>query len=449
MKNYKDRIDKLLEENYGHMGEFHQAVHDVSEDVLSYIATKDQDTEHLFRVLMFLIEPDRQITFRVTWHDDNNRTQINRGFRVQHSNALGPYKGGLRLSDNVNLSVLQFLGFEQTFKNALTGLPMGGAKGGADFDPRGKTDGEIERFCRAFMTQLSRYIGVEKDIPAGDMGVGVREIGYMFDQYKSVTGNFSGVITGKAPVFGGSCIREEATGYGCVYFAEQVIQHDDRKLAGMRCAISGAGNVSLFTAEKLLRKDANVISLSDRSGFIYFKDGLTLDQLDAVKAYKKEKGSLEELADERDWKFIGNGAKPWCLNGDVAFACATQNEIEEVDACKLVDGGYKYLFEGANMPCTSAAVKRIQKSGITLGPSKAVNAGGVAVSGLEISQNQTRRYWDADKVDDELQQIMIRIFETCRNNGSSIDSDKINYKAGANIASFKELANALYYFGVN
>ena len=439
-----DDVLASLQARYPHMPEFHQAVRDVSEDIIPFINAQDSDS--LYRALHYLIEPDQIVSFRVTWEDDQNRMQFNRGYRVQFSNALGPYKGGLRLDPQLDLSVLCFLGFEQTFKNSLTGLPMGGAKGGADFDPRGKSEAEIQRFCRAFMTQLARHIGPDTDVPAGDIGVGTREIAYLFDQYRTITGQFSGVLTGKAPVFGGSCFREEATGYGVVYFADQVLAHKDSSLDGKTCAISGAGNVALHTAEKLLDYGAKVISLSDRQGFAHFEKGLTSEQLDTIKQHRDERGDLQSLAEQQGWSYHQD-AKPWSLETDLAFACATQNELDIEDAKQLVKHDCEAVFEGANMPCTSEAVDCLRDAGVILAPSKAVNAGGVAVSGLEISQNRVRMPWKADEVDQELKSIMQSIHEACVEYGAS--KDQVDYKKGANIAAFVKLAEAIELYGLS
>jgi glutamate dehydrogenase (NADP+) len=438
-----DELKRYLEARYPHMPEYQQAVRDVGEDIIEHLGT-DRD-EAGFRVLRYLTEPDRVISFRINWEDDHNRTRHNRGYRVQFSNALGPYKGGLRLHPRLNLSVLHFLAFEQTFKNSLTGLPMGGAKGGADFDPRDKSDAEIQRFCRAFMNQLARHIGPDIDVPAGDMGVGPREIAYLFDQYRTVSGKFSGVITGKDPVFGGSCFREEATGYGCVYFAECVLKQRDSALEGKRCLVSGAGNVALHTAEKLLEHDASVLSLSDREGTVHFKDGLNEEQLATVKQHKKTRGGLKSLAEEKGWSFRED-CNPWTLDADLAFACATQNELDAEDARQLAGNGCEAVFEGANMPCTLDAVQTLRSAGVTLAPSKAVNAGGVAVSGLEISQNRTRLSWNGDRVNGELKSIMQDIHSACVEYGKS--KNGIDYKKGANIAAFVELSKAIELYGL-
>lgn len=446
VSKYLDQTKSLLKRNYGSMPEYHQAVSDVAEDVVPFIVENYDEPERQFRIFTYLMEPDRFINFRVNWQDDNNQRRSNRGMRVQFNNSLGPYKGGLRLEGNVNAGVLHFLGFEQTFKNSLTGLPMGGAKGGADFDPRDKSDGEIERFCRAFMAQLSRYIGPDRDIPAGDIGVGTTQIAVMFDEYKSLTGTFSGIVTGKDPVFGGSCFREEATGYGCVYFADDVLQQHNKKLAGKRCVISGAGNVSLHTAEKLIELDAEVISLSDRGGYVHFENGLERQNLEDIKMHKKARGNLQTLAKKTGWTFQ-EGKKPWALDAELAFACATQNEVAKEDAEELVSNGCKFLFEGANMPCTADATRHLRNEGVIIGPAKAANAGGVAVSGLEIAQNKSGNYLSANKVDEELRAIMERIHDACVEHGKEDNADKVDYKKGANLAGFETLSRATDLFG--
>lgn len=431
-----------LESNYPHRAQFIQSVEEVGRDVSDYIKQKNNDT--YWKAFELLTEPDRIIQFRVDWEDDGGNFHINRGYRVQFNNTLGPYKGGLRFSKNTAVDELLFLGFEQTFKNALTGLPMGGAKGGADFDPREKSESEIRRFCQAFMTQLSHHIGPDKDIPAGDIGVGTREIGYMFQQYKVMSNQFRGVLTGKDPVFGGSCIREEATGYGCVYFASHMMKHVDKDLQGMRCAISGAGNVALFTAKKLIELGAKVVSLSNSKGTCYFESGMTEKQLDSIIEARQNRQRIEDIDSLKEQ--FEQGKKPWSLNADIAFPCATQNELDEEDASNLVTNGYIAVVEGANMPCSNDAIKVLDDNEIIMGPSKAVNAGGVAVSGLEISQNRSRLSWDASKVDDMLKDIMNSIHGTCVKYGGK--NNVVHYRKGANIAAFEKLSHALQYSGM-
>ncbi len=451
MTNEKYSIESLkkqVQKTYPDMPEYIQALEDVAEDVLAPESSDSREVlEQNWRALRYLSEPDRIINFRVAWVDDHNRRRFNRGYRVQFNNMLGPYKGGLRFNKALNTSVLCFLGFEQTFKNSLTGLPMGGAKGGSDFDPHGKSREEIQRFCEAFMTQLARHIGPDIDVPAGDIGVGSAEIAYMFDQYRAITGKFSGVLTGKHPVFGGSCFREEATGYGTVYFAEHLVKHEfDETLEDKVCAVSGAGNVALHTAEKLLSKKAKVIALSNSKGTAHFKDGLQQDMLERLKKHIGKRGDLQEFAEQQDITFKQD-KKPWALHPQLAFACATQNELDENDAKELIENECLAVFEGANMPCTSAAMQSFKKSPIIVAPSKAVNAGGVAVSGLEISQNRTRLRWQADRVDKKLQEIMHTIFEACCAHGKTGENSAIDYKRGANLAAFEQLSEALRWYG--
>ncbi len=431
-----------LESNYPHSPQFIQAVEEVGRDVSDFIKSENNDT--YWKVFELLTEPDRIIQFRVDWEDDDGNFHINRGYRVQFNNTLGPYKGGLRFTNSTAVDELLFLGFEQTFKNALTGLPMGGAKGGADFDPREKSESEIRRFCQAFMTQLSHHIGPDKDIPAGDIGVGTREIGYMFQQYKVMSNQFRGILTGKDPVFGGSCIREEATGYGCVYFASHMMKHIDKDLKDMRCAVSGAGNVAVFTAKKLIELGAKVISLSNSKGTCYFKNGVTEKQLNAIIDARQNRQRIEDI--DSLTQYFEEGKKPWSFDADIAFPCATQNELDEEDAKKLVSNGYIAVVEGANMPCSNEAIKVLDDNEVIMGPSKAVNAGGVAVSGLEISQNRSRLSWDASKVDDMLKDIMSSIHDTCVEYGGK--NDLVHYRKGANIAAFKKLSHALQYSGM-
>jgi glutamate dehydrogenase (NADP+) len=439
--------DKFLDEftkRHPHMPEFHQAMADVAEDVIPHINARRNENEA--RILRYLSSPDRVISFRVTWQDDDNRMRFNQGFRVQYSNAMGVYKGGLRFHPGVDASVLHFLAFEQTLKNSLTGLPMGGAKGGADFDPKGRSDAEIRRFCQAFMIQLARHIGPDIDVPAGDIGVGIREIAWMFDQYRTVTGHFSGVLTGKHPTFGGSCFREEATGYGCVYLAQEVMKKRGDGLEGKSCALSGAGNVALHTARKLIDCDAKVITLSDSDGFVRFPEGIGRETLEQIADHKAQRGRLEALAGEEGWEFH-SGEKPWSVPADLAFPCATQNELKESDARCLVENGCDAVFEAANMPCTSAASRVLRGAEVILVPSKAVNAGGVAVSGMEISQNRMRLRWPVERVDEELRKVMTDIHEACLEFGE--DSRGVDYKRGANIAGFSRLAQVIDYYGVS
>lgn len=442
MPDLKSRIQAIKDQTKG-QEQFHQAVDDVLEHIYDYAAERQdyQDAKIIERLLV----PDRVIEFRVTWHDDNGVTQVNRGWRVQYNNAIGAYKGGLRFHPSVSLDTFKFLGFEQVFKNALTGLPMGGGKGGSDFDPKGKSDAEVFRFCQAFMMELYKYIGPDYDVPAGDIGVGGREIGYMFGTYKQITGAHNGVLTGKARAFGGSWIRKEATGYGCVYFAENLLAEKGEELEGKRCAISGAGNVALYTAEKLLQKGAQVITLSDSNGAIVAKDGFTQDQLNEIYVLKEEqRGRLSDYGSQ-GVEYL-DGKKPWAHEYDLAFPSATQNEVEMEDAQAIKDAGALAVCEGANMPLTSKATQFLQKEGVTIAPAKAANAGGVAVSGLERTQNAQYRFWTRERVDETLQRMMKDIHTTCKEHGQ--DGDKIDYIKGANIGGFVQVADAMMALGV-
>ncbi|NNF57932.1 MAG: NADP-specific glutamate dehydrogenase [Rhodothermaceae bacterium] len=425
--------------------EFLQAAHEVAEKVIPYINAHSVYEEA--RILERIAEPDRALMFRVTWEDDEGRVQVNRGYRIQQNNAIGPYKGGLRFDPSVNLSILKFLAFEQVFKNSLTTLPMGGGKGGSDFDPKGKSDAEVMRFCQAFMTELQRYIGADTDVPAGDIGVGGREIGYLFGQYKRLRNAFTGVLTGKGVGWGGSLIRPEATGYGSVYFAQEMLRHRGDDLEGKRCVVSGSGNVSQYTAEKLLAFGATVLTLSDRSGMIHFKDGLTTEQLQAVMHHKNEvRGRLSDFADANGLDFHADG-NPWSVPCACAFPSAVQNELADADAKVLLDNGCFVVSEGANMPSTPEAAHRFEQAGICFGPGKAANAGGVATSGLEMSQNSLRLSWSREEVDERLQGIMHSIHETCVRYGSDGDGP-VNYIKGANIGGFVKVADAMLAYGV-
>lgn len=441
-----DDLKTLLENRHANEPEFHQAVLEIAEHLLPVI-TKNPEWQEA-RVLDRLIEPDRVISFRVTWMDDDNQVQINRGYRVQTSNAIGPYKGGLRFDPSVNLSVLKFLAFEQTFKNSLTGLPMGSGKGGADFNPKGRSDREVMHFCQAFMTELARHIGADTDIPAGDIGVGAREIGYLFGQYKKIENRMDSVLTGKEQSYGGSDIRPEATGYGVVYLANEVVRQQDTNLDDKRCAISGAGNVALYCAEKLLNGGAKVISLSDSGGTLYAPDGLTEQHLKATMQAKfKDRARLESVAKHHDGLEFRAEEKPWALDCDLAFPCATQNEIELEDAQALADNGCRFVIEGANMPTTVDAAKHMASAGVTLVPGKAANAGGVAVSGLELTQNRMRMPWSRTRVDGELKDLMKRVHDQCVEWGTNGDGT-IDYARGANIAGFQKVAAAMLAQGI-
>lgn len=444
----QEDLAQLLEQRHPGETEFHQAVYDVAEHLLEVLDDHPQWRD--LRVLERLIEPDRAISFRVTWQDDSGAVQINRGYRVQTSNAIGPYKGGLRFHPSVSLSVLKFLAFEQTFKNSLTGLPLGSAKGGADFDPKGRSDGEIMRFCQAFMTELSRHIGSDTDVPAGDIGVGPREIGFLYGQYKKIANRFEGVLTGKAQSYGGSQIRPEATGYGVVYLARRVLQAQDCEIENLRCAISGSGNVALYCAEKLLAIGARVVALSDSGGAVFADadEGLNRDQLvKAMQIKLEDRGRISALADAYDNIRYEPDAKPWSADCDLAFPCATQNELDEADAETLVQGNCRFVIEGANMPTTSEAAAELACAQVTLVPAKAANAGGVAVSGLEMTQNKMHRSWSREQVDEQLQSIMHTIHDQCVEHGREADG-RINYVRGANLAAFRKVAEAMVAQGL-
>ncbi|MBL6722648.1 MAG: NADP-specific glutamate dehydrogenase [Candidatus Margulisbacteria bacterium] len=425
--------------------DFHQAVHEVVESVYPYIVNHPRYKDA--KILERMIEPDRIIIFRVCWEDDNGNTQINRGFRVQFSNAIGPYKGGLRFHPSVTLDTFKFLGFEQVFKNSLTTLPMGAAKGGSDFDPKGKSDREVMRFCQAFMTELIRHIGKDTDVPAGDIGVGAREIGYLFGQHKRLTNRFTGVLTGKSLEYGGSLIRKEATGYGCVFFVEEMLKNNEQSIEGKRCVVSGSGNVAQYTAEKVIQLGGTVVSFSDSSGTVYDPSGVTQEKLEFVKALKNERrGRIKEYADKFGCEFL-EGKRPWNIECDVAFPSATQNELSLDDAKALVANGCQALGEGANMPTEPDAVKFLIENGVLFGPAKAANAGGVAVSGLEMTQNSMRISWDRNDLETRLQNIMKQIHSQCLQFSTDANGTP-NYVDGANIAGFVKVADAMLSYGI-
>lgn len=423
--------------------EFHQAVSEVAETIFPYIA--DKPIYHRMQILERMAEPDRVIMFRVPWADDDGNIRNQRGYRVQFNNSIGPYKGGLRFHPSVNLSVLKFLGFEQTFKNSLTGLPMGGAKGGSDFNPKGKSDNEVMRFCQSFMTELHRHIGEDTDIPAGDIGVGAREIGYLFGQYKRIENRFVGVLTGKGMAFGGSKIRTEATGYGAVYFMQNMLEYKGDDMRGKTVSISGSGNVASYAVEKVNHLGGKVVTLSDSSGFIHDPDGITTEKLDYVLELKNvHRGRISEYAETHKGASFHEG-RPWGVPCDIAFPCATQNEINREDAETLVKNGCMGISEGANMPTDLDGIKVFQNAGLLYAPSKAANAGGVAVSGLEMSQNSSRISWDEAELDKLLKGIMLRIHDSCVEYGKK--EDGVDYLAGANIAGFIKVADAMLSFG--
>lgn len=429
---------------------FHQAVEEVATDVFPFI--NDHPEYRDAQVFERLTEPDRSISFRVTWEDDHGNIRANRGWRVQFCNALGPYKGGLRFHKNVNLDILKFLGYEQCFKNALTGLPIGGAKGGSNFNPKGKSDREIMRFCKAFMMELHRHIGPDIDVPAGDIGVGAKEISFLFGEYKRLQNKFHGVLTGKNVGFGGSLIRKEATGYGNVFFATRMLEHADQNINGKRCVISGAGNVAIYTAEKAIEKGCKVLTLSDSKGMVYASEGIDQKTLDVIKDIKEVRGgSLAELPDKVNDVEYYKEKTPWDIECDLAFPCATQNELDEKDAKTLIKNGVKLVCEGANMPCTQKAINSFYDSGVIFGPAKAANAGGVSVSSLELTQNAMRLTWSSEGVAKELEQIMQRIHDNCVEFGQEYgrtNKSIVDYKAGANIAGFKKLGDAILAYGV-
>ena len=443
---YLKRVYEGLEKRNANEPEFLQAVREVLESIQP-VVEKHPEYEKA-GLIERMVEPERIITFRVPWVDDQGKVQVNRGYRVQFNSAIGPYKGGLRFHPSVNQGILKFLGFEQTFKNSLTGLPIGGAKGGSDFSPRGKSNGEVMRFCQAFMRELWNYIGPDTDVPAGDIGVGGREVGYMFGQYKALTHQFVGILTGKGQEFGGSLIRPEATGYGNVYFLENMLKTRGINLAGKTVLVSGAGNVAQYTIEKLIQLGAKPLTCSDSDGFVYDPDGIDADKLAYIMELKNiERGRIKEYAEEYPNAQYFPGQRPWGIKADIATPCATQNEINGEDAQKLIDNGVIAVSEGANMPSTPEAVKIFQDNKILYCPGKASNAGGVAVSGLEMSQNSERLHWTREEVDNYLHRIMNDIHENCVKYGTQADG-YINYVKGANVAGFLKVAKAMMAQGV-
>jgi len=421
--------------------EFLQAVEEVAEAVIPLIeeTPKYKNSNILDRI----VEPERVIMFRVPWLDDNGVTQVNRGFRVEFNSAIGPYKGGLRFHPSVNLSILKFLGFEQIFKNSLTTLPMGGGKGGSDFNPKGKSDNEVMKFCQSFMTELSRHIGPDTDVPAGDIGVGGREIGFMFGQYKRIRNEFTGVLTGKGRNWGGSLIRPEATGYGTVYFAKEMLAVKGDSFNGKTVAISGSGNVAQYACEKVTQLGGKVVTLSDSKGYIYDEDGIDADKLAWIMDLKNVKrGRISEYATQYSSAKFVEGSRPWNTKADVALPCATQNELNGEEAQVLVDNGVVCVAEGANMPCTPEAIEVFQNNKVLFSPGKASNAGGVATSGLEMSQNSLRLSWTSEEVDEKLHSIMVSIHESCVKYGTREDGS-VDYVKGANVAGFVKVADAM------
>lgn len=451
MKNaYVNRIWEEVKVKNANEPEFLQAV----EEVLTTLEPAVDQMPELEpnAVLERLVEPERVIQFRVPWMDDAGNYHVNRGFRVQYNSAIGPYKGGLRFSKEVNLSVLKFLGFEQILKNSLTTLPMGGGKGGSDFDPHGKSDKEVMRFCQSFMTELYRHIGADVDVPAGDKNVGGREIGYLFGQYKRIRDEYTGVLTGKGLTFGGSLIRTEATGYGLIYFAREMLKVKGQDFKGKTCVVSGSGNVAQYAAEKIIQLGGKVVTLSDSNGYIYDEAGITQEKLDWVKELKcVKRGRISEYAKQFPGAKYFEGKKVWEVKCDCAFPCATQNELLAEDADMLLKNGVKLVAEGANMPSSNEAVAKFQAAKIMYAPGKASNAGGVATSGLEMSQNSERLSWSAKEVDEKLDGIMCNIHDNCLNTAKKfglVEGDFVNYQAGANIAGFVKVANAMIAQGL-
>jgi len=436
----------LVKQRNHHEPEFLQAVQEVAETVIPYIVKND--IYHGKNILLRMVEPERLISFRVSWVDDTGEIQVNRGYRVQMNSAIGPYKGGLRFHPTVNASILKFLAFEQVFKNSLTTLPMGGGKGGSDFDPKGKSDNEIMRFCHAFMSELFRHIGHNTDVPAGDIGVGGREIGFMFGMYKKLKNSFTGVLTGKGASWGGSLIRPEATGYGDVYFAENMLKTNGDSFKGKTVVVSGSGNVAQYATEKATQLGAKVVTLSDSSGYILDKDGINADKLAYVMDLKNVKrGRISEYVNKYPNAVFFKGEKPWSVSCDVALPCATQNELNGEHAKQLVENGCICVAEGANMPSTPEAIYEFQKAQILFAPGKASNAGGVATSGLEMSQNSLRLSWTREEVDEKLKQIMKEIHESCVVYGKNEDGT-VDYIKGANIAGFVKVADAMLAQGI-
>jgi glutamate dehydrogenase (NADP+) len=445
----KDKIKaflKLVEDKNSHETEFLQAVHEVAETVIPFI---EDNPKYQGRMLLErMVEPERTIIFRVPWIDDQGNTQVNRGFRVEFNSAIGPYKGGLRFHPSVNLSILKFLGFEQVFKNSLTTLPMGGGKGGADFNPKGKSDNEVMHFCQSFMTELFRHIGANTDVPAGDIGVGGREIGYMFGQYKRLQNEFTGILTGKGISYGGSLIRTEATGYGCVYFAKNMLATKGDSIKGKTVVISGSGNVAQYACEKVIHLGGKVVTMSDSGGYIHDKDGIDAEKLAHIMDIKNiKRGRISEYLDTYSTATFHEGERPWSVNCDIALPCATQNELNLEEAKQLISNQIMVVAEGANMPTTPDAMEALQNAKVLFAPGKASNAGGVATSGLEMSQNSLRLSWTREEVDEKLKKIMDDIHASCLEYGTR-DDGYVDYVKGANIAGFVKIADAMLAQGV-
>lgn len=446
MKAKIEEFLDLVRQRNGNEPEFMQAVEEVAETVIPYIV--NNDIYHGKNILLRMVEPERVISFRVCWVDDSGEIQVNRGYRVQMNSAIGPYKGGLRFHPTVNLSILKFLAFEQVFKNSLTTLPMGGGKGGSDFDPKGKSDNEIMRFCHSFMTELCRHIGHNTDVPAGDIGVGSREIGFLFGMYKKLRNEFTGVLTGKGMSWGGSLIRPEATGYGNVYFAQKMLETKGDSFEDKTITISGSGNVAQYACEKVTQLGGKVVTLSDSSGYIYDADGIDADKLAYVMELKNVKrGRISEYAKQYPSATFHAGERPWGVACDVALPCATQNELDGEDAKVLLNNGCKVVSEGANMPSTKEAIEEFHKAKILFAPGKASNAGGVATSGLEMTQNSLRFNWTRTEVDEKLKEIMSNIHDACIEFGKD-ENGYIDYVRGANIAGFVKVADAMLAQGI-
>ena len=438
-------LDLVKQRNGGEL-EFMQAVEEVAETVVPYIV--NNDIYHGRNILLRMCEPERVISFRVCWVDDNGEIQVNRGYRIQMNSAIGPYKGGLRFHPSVNMSILKFLAFEQVFKNSLTTLPMGGGKGGSDFDPKGKSENEIMRFCQAFMSELFRHIGPNTDVPAGDIGVGGREIGYLYGMYKKLNNEFTGVLTGKGVTWGGSLIRPEATGYGTVYFAQNMLGLKDDNFKNKKVVISGSGNVAQYAAEKAISLGATVITMSDSSGFIYDSEGINEEKLSFIMDLKNDKrGRISEYVKKYTNAIFNKGSNPWSTPCDIALPCATQNELDKSDAETLISNGCICVSEGANMPSTKDAISVFHNAKILFAPGKASNAGGVATSGLEMTQNSLRYHWSREEVDEKLKEIMLNIHNSCIEYGKG-DDGYIDYVKGANIAGFVKVADAMLAQGI-
>ena len=441
MANYCQRVLDDLKVRYAHEPEFIQAATEIL-TTLKPVIERNEEKYEAAGLLERFVEPERIITFRVPWIDDQGKVQVNRGYRVQFNSAIGPYKGGLRLHPSVNQSILKFLGFEQILKNSLTGLPIGGGKGGSDFDPKGKSDNEVQRFCQSFMTELYRYIGKDTDVPAGDIGVGAREIGYLYGQYKRITGLYEGVLTGKGLTWGGSLARKEATGYGLCYFTQAMMERNGKTIAGKTVVVSGSGNVAIYAVQKITEMGAKVVAMSDSNGYIYDPDGIKLDVVKQLKEVERKR--IKEYVKAVPTATYTEGCSGiWTIPCQIALPCATQNEINEASAKALIANGVEAVGEGANMPSTLEATAAFQQAGVLFAPAKAANAGGVAVSALEMSQNSQRLSWTFEEVDEKLKGIMKGIFEKCAEAAAEYGDKPTNYVVGANIAGFLKVADAM------